>query len=463
MTPMLDTTTAALHKRLADEQRTGRTPSLVAALVRDGELVWWGGRGTLDGTPDGPRPGAETQYRIGSITKTFIAVLVMRLRDEGKLALDEPLERHLPGTPFGDRTIAALLAQSAGLTAEPPGPWWERTEGRPWPQLAAELDEESIRFRAYRRFHYSNLGYGVLGELVARLRGRSWLDAVRAEILEPLEMRRTTAAPEGDHAPGFAVHPWADVLLDEPSEDAKSMAPAGQLWSTVADLARWTRFCGGEAGEVLHPDTLEEMAAPQLVTDGGEWLAGYGLGMQLFRRQGRKFTGHTGSMPGFLTTALADYGEHVGALAMTNVTRGPQIDTLVTDLVDILERHEPRLGAEWHAMPGVDGELLELTGSWYWGPMPYALRLLPDGWLDLSPLGQSGRASRFRPNADGTWSGLDGYFTEETLRVVRNADGSPNHLFLNTFILTRTPYDADAPVPGGVDGKGWHGVTPHNR
>lgn len=453
---MLEATTAALNKRLADEQRTGRAPSLVAALVRDGELAWWSARGTLDGTPNGPRPSADTQYRIGSITKTFVATVIMRLRDEGKLDLADPLDEYLPGTPFGDRTIGAILAQAAGLTAEAPGQWWERTEGRPWTEFVDELDDETVRFPAYRRFHYSNLGYGVLGEVIARLRGKSWFDAVREEILAPLGLRRTTAAPDGEYASGYAVHPWADVLLREPAEDAKAMAPAGQLWSTVDDLARWTRFFAGDTGSVLHPDTLAEMAAPRLVTDGDSWVSGYGLGLQLFRRQGRRFTGHTGSMPGFLATALAAYGENVGALAMTNVTRGPAIDAIVTDLVDILERHEPRLGAEWHAMPEVDPQLLALTGQWYWGPMAYTLRLLPDGWLDLSPTADNGRASRFRPNPDGTWTGLDGYFTDEILRVGHGPDGTANHLWLNTFIFTRTPYDPAAPIPGGVDERGWH-------
>ena len=96
--------------------------------------------------------------------------------------------------------------------------------------------------------------------------------------------------------------------------------------------------------------------------------------------------------------------------------------------------------------------LLELTGQWYWGPTPYVLRLLPDGWLDLTPWQGKGRASRFRPNGDGTWTGLDGYYAGEKLEVGRAADGTPTHLNLNTFIFTRTPYAENAPVPGGVEG-----------
>jgi CubicO group peptidase (beta-lactamase class C family) len=450
---VLESTQDALLHRLATEQRDGRAPSIVAGVVRDGELVWWGARGRVGEN----RPDDDTQYRLGSITKTFVAVLVMRLRDEGRLDLADPLDKHLPGTPFGDRTIGALLAQASGITAEPPGPWWERTEGRPWPELATDLGPESVRFEAHRRYHYSNLGFGALGELVARQRGVPWTDALSTEILGPLGLRRTTTEPTGRHATGYAVHPWADVLLPEPAHDAHSMAPAGQLWSTVRDLARWTAFVDGDTAEVLHPDTLAEMREPRTVADGDSWESGYGLGLQLFRRDKRRFAGHTGSMPGFVATALTDPGSHTGALVMANATSGPQVYGAVSDLVRIVNDREPRLPEEWQPLERVDPALLELAGPWYWGPTGFALRLLPDGWLDLKPLRGSGRASRFRSNPDGTWTGLDGYYTGEVLAVVRRPDGTAGHLELNTFILSREPYDASAPIPGGVDPEGWRG------
>jgi hypothetical protein len=102
----------------------------------------------------------------------------------------------------------------------------------------------------------------------------------------------------------------------------------------------------------------------------------------------------------------------------------------------------------------VDPELLELTGPWYWGPNPYILRLLPGRWLSLTPMGAGGRGGRFRPEPDGTWTGLDGYGAGETLRVVRRPDGSVGHLNLHTFVFTRSPYDPDAEIPGGLDPRG---------
>ncbi|GAB3718060.1 serine hydrolase domain-containing protein [Amycolatopsis oliviviridis] len=447
---MLATTEMALLRRLAHEQSSCRAPSIVAAVVRDGELVWSGGRGRVDGAT----PGADTQYRLGSITKTLVATAVMRLRDEGKLDLNDPLEQHLPGTAFGSATIAQLLSHTSGLTAESPGSWWERTVGADWDALVESLKDGATRLRPGSKFHYSNVGYGVLGELVARHRGQSWLDVVRAEILGPLGMTRTSPHPEGAHANGFAVHPFADLLMPEPSPDAGAMAPAGQLWSTITDLARWTAFLGGHTGGVLSEQTVAEMREMVTVDDGDAWTTGFGLGVMLVRTEGRRLAGHTGSMPGFLACSLVDANAGIGALVLTNSTAGVGITQLCLDLMNLTEQHEPSMPEEW--VPStVDPKLLELTGLWHWGPTPYHLRLLPDGLFSLAPSDGPGRASRFAPVGEDTWVGLDAYYAGETLRVGRDSAGRPNHLDLATFIFSRTPFDPAAPIPGGVDPDGW--------
>ncbi|GAA5151712.1 serine hydrolase domain-containing protein [Amycolatopsis dongchuanensis] len=447
---MLPSTEAALLRRIATEQAAARVPSLVAAVVRDGELLWSGARGFVDGAA----PDDDTQYRLGSITKTFVAVLVMRLRDEGRLDLNDPLDKHVPGTGFGSTTVGQLLSHTGGLTSESPGSWWERSPGGDWAALQASLARDALKNRPGSRFHYSNVGYGVLGELVARHRGKSWLDAVREEILAPLGLSRTTPHPEARHATGYAVHPFADLVLPEPSPDAGAMAPAGQLWSTVRDLARWTSFIGGDTADVLNPDTMAEMRAVAAVEDGDSWTSGYGLGLQLVRHHGRRLAGHTGSMPGFLACSLVDEKTGTGALMLANTTSGPALLATTIDLLATADEQEPKLPAEWQPSE-VDRSLLDLTGLWHWGPTPFHLRLLPGGLFDLSPARGGGRASRFRPLGPDEWLGLDGYYAGETLRVGRAADGTPSYLDLATFIFTRTPYDPAAPVPGGVDAEGW--------
>lgn len=136
---LLPGTQRALLHRIATAQAEGRAPSLVAAVQRQGRGVWSGSRSCVDDHA----PDADTQFRIGSLTKTFTAVLVLRLRDEGLLDLDDPLEKHLPGTGVGGVTVLQLLGHSAGLGAESPAPWWERTPGTLRPELADVLGEQT--------------------------------------------------------------------------------------------------------------------------------------------------------------------------------------------------------------------------------------------------------------------------------------------------------------------------------
>lgn len=126
------------------------------------------------------------------------------------------------------------------------------------------------------------------------------------------------------------------------------------------------------------------------------------------------------------------------------------------DLLRIVAEREPRIPAPWRPFTDADPELLALTGPWYWGTTALALHLRADRALELTLLGDRARASRFQPESDGSWTGLDGYYAGEPLRVVFADDGSASHLDLGSFVLTRTPYDPAAPVPGGVDPQGWH-------
>jgi len=449
---MFPSTESALLRRVAAEQAENRAPSLIAAVVRNGEALWTGARGYVDGT----EPTANTQYRIGSITKTFVAVQVMRLRDEGLVDLNDQVDKHVPGTRLGDRTIAQLLSHTGGVTSESPGQWWERSLGGDWTALAESLGQDALKHRAGGRFHYSNVGFAVLGELVSRLRATSWLDALRDEVLRPLGMTDTTDHPRAPHALGWAVHPHADVLLPEPAPDTGAMAPAGQLWSTVTDLTRWANFISGDTGDVLRQDTMAEMWAPATIDDASTWQYGYGFGLQVIRDAGHRFVGHGGSMPGFLAMLVIDIGTRTGSVTLTNSTTGVGVGALGIELIKTVDQQEPELPAPWQPMTDADPALLALTGLWHWGPSPYVLRLLPERWLSLTPASGGGRASRFRPAGERTWIGLDGYYAGETLSV-RPGGGADDDTYLDiaTFVFTRRPYDPAAPIPGGVDPGGW--------
>ncbi|MFJ6844017.1 serine hydrolase domain-containing protein [Streptomyces griseoluteus] len=453
---LLPATRRALTHRIAVAQAEGRAPSLVAAVVRGGRAVWHGARTSVDGHG----PDEDVQYRIGSITKTFTAVLVLRLRDEGLLDLDDPLDKHLPGTGAGEATIAQLLAHTAGLAAESPAPWWERTPGSTRPELSDVLGEKPQLHPAGRRHHYSNPGYTLLGALVEELRGAPWEQVLRDEVLQPLGLRRTTGRPEAPHAGGWAVHPWADALLPEPLEDLGLMAPAGQLWSTTGDLARFAAFLVQGDDRVLSTESVREMRTPAAPAEPADVVGGvtYGLGLQIQHRDGRLLAGHSGSLPGFLATLTFSVADDVAAVVLANCTSGPAVGVVAADLVRIVAEAEPRIPEPWRPLGEVDPSELELAGPWYWGTYPYVLRVLADG-ITLGPLAGGGRRTRFRPNGDGTWTGLEGYYAGELLKALRRQDGTVSHLDLGSFVFTRQPYEEGAPVPGGVDPQGWRGIV----
>ncbi|MHC3470310.1 serine hydrolase domain-containing protein [Streptomyces sp. 7R007] len=453
---LLPATRRALLHRIAVAQSEGRAPSLVATVVRGGRAVWHGARTSVDGHG----PDENVQYRIGSITKTFTAVLVLRLRDEGLLDLGDPLEKHLPGTGAGEATIADLLAHTGGLAAESPAPWWERTPGSLRPELADVLGAQPLLHPVGRRFHYSNPGYTVLGALVEKLRGAPWEEVLRREVLEPLGLHRTSAHPRAPHAGGWAVHPWADALLPEPAENLGRMAPAGQLWSTTGDLARFAVFLAQGDERVLNAWSVREMRTPAAPAEAVDVLDGatYGLGLQIQRQDGRLLVGHSGSLPGFLANLTISVEDDVAAVVLANCTSGPLLSVVGADLVRIVAEAEPRIPEPWRPLPQVDAGTLELAGPWYWGTHAFALRLTADGGVCLETLSGSGRGSRFRANGDGTWTGLEGYYAGELLKPVRRPDGTVDHLDLGSFVFTRQPYDEGASVPGGVDPDGWRGI-----
>jgi CubicO group peptidase (beta-lactamase class C family) len=452
-----------LDVRLAREQSEQRIPSVVGGVTRDGELIWTGGRGRVDGEP----PDADTQYRAGSITKTFVAVAVLRLRDAGRLSLSDPLGEHLDddasiAQAVRSMTVGQLLSHSSGLRAETAGPWWERTPGVPLAELAASsLGPDAARFRPGRRHHYSNVGYGLLAALVTAKCGRPWHDVIASDLLKPLGMNRTTTRPQPPHAIGYAVHPYADLLLAEPEHDAGAMAGAGQLWTTVGDLALFARFLAGDAGPdgPVARQTLEEMREPIVVLDAPRqpWTAGYGLGLQLWNAGGTHYYGHTGSMPGFVAVLQITHapGSDTAIVACNSTTGFSR--SLASDLLEILADNEPYCPAQWAPAP-VDTDALRLLGNWYWGPVPYTLRLSGDV-LELRREDGDGRVLRFRRDAGGGWRGIDGYQAGEPLTPVVGPQGAVTALDIGSFIFSRTPYDPAAPIPGGVDPGGWR-ATP---
>jgi CubicO group peptidase (beta-lactamase class C family) len=427
-----------LDRKLADAQRSWKAPSVVGAVVRDGAVVWSGAVGAA--AVGGQEAGVDVSYRIGSITKTFTAVLVMQLRDAGLLDLDDPLGKHLPGTRHGDVTLRRLLAHVSGLQREPHGDLWVTLEVPTREQLLAGFEQAEAVLPQRAAHHYSNLAYAILGEVVARVTGGSWEQALQERLLDPLGLSRTGVAPGEPRAQGYLTEPWADAVRPEPDMQTGAAGPAMQLWSTAGDLARWAAFLADPAPEVLSAETLDEMRQPVVVWDPHAFTLAWGGGLMLWRKGERVLHGHGGAMPGFLAGCYAyrDETERAGAVVLTNTGRAADPEGLAADLLGAALDADPRAKPAWVAGE-VPTALRELLGPWWSEGSEFLVEWREGALTMIARGGNEKRRTRLEPTGDDAWRAVAGREQGERLRVVRAADGRVDRLLFAGYAYTRDP------------------------
>lgn len=421
------------RQRLLDvAQADGRLTSVVGAVFDRYGAVWAGGAGTA--------PGLDGQYRIGSITKTMTAVLVMQARDEGKLDLTDTLSDHLGSVGYAEVTLRDALAHTSGMQSEPRGQWWERTRGSDFDTVAAANDGSGRVTGPGEWFHYSNLGFALLGEVVARRLGAPWRRLVAERLLTPLGMRATSYLPRPGAQPGWSVDHFTGIRVHEPLADTGAMAPAGQLWSTLGDLLTWGQLLGGSHPDVLSRETLAEM--------GRAVDPGYGLGLMLGAHPGGRLVGHDGSMPGFLASLQVDPDSGIGAVVLANATTGISPQELAIALIEGEADASEERPAPWRPTHALPDDVVGVPGVWFWGNTAYDVRWHNEG-LELRLMTRGGLLKERFELTGGALVGVTGYHRGERLEVVRRDDGSIRNLECATFVYTRVPYDADVPVAGG--------------
>ncbi len=436
---LADATRRQLTRTATQAQRDSRAPGLAAGVAHRGTLLWDAGIGVADLSDPAVELGVDTQFPIASNTKTFTAALVMQLRDEGRLALEDDIADHLPGSAHQGVTIRQLLAHASGLQREPVGDVWESL-APPAPDALIENFNSAERIGSpHDRWHYSNLGFMILGELIARLDGRSWEQSLKARLLDPLELRRTTQTLQAPHSGQYYVPPFTDVPIEEPIAIVGTMAPAGGLMSTLADLVRWHAFLLDPDPAILRPDTAEEMRQPQMALEAAPG-DGYGLGLYLLRRDDRVWFGHTGGAPGAITGAFSHADSGTTAIVLTNnsVTRDPA-GTALTLGTYVLE-HDPEPLTAW--VPGTElpEALVPLTGMWFSEGSPFIFSIR-EGRLEARGASDCDTTppSVFAREADDAYRTVSGRERGERLEVRRRSDGSVRQLNWATYRFTREP------------------------
>jgi CubicO group peptidase (beta-lactamase class C family) len=440
MADLHETTARALHRIALEKQVTGRVPGLYAGVVRGGGLLWHEGIGAADVSVASVPPTADDQFMVASNTKTFTAVLVMQLRDEGKLDLDDTLDRHVPEVTHPGVTIRQALAHSSGMQREPVGDVWETLQNPDREQLVAGFNEAQRVHRPHHLWHYSNLVFSMLGEVVARIDGREWFDSLKARILDPLEMTRTTLGPMGSTVTGYYVPPYTDVPVPEPHFDVKALAPCGGLASTATDMARWSAFVADPVSEVLAKDTLEEMCEPQIMIDRQRWTGAFGLGFMLVRSGNRTFVGHTGGWPGFITGMFTHRESGTGGLALMNSTSAPDPAAFAIALADHVIENDPVEQEVWRPGTEVPEELAGVVGLWYSEGAPFVFSV-KQGRLEAraQALPEHKPSSVFERVSDDVYRTVSGREAGELLRITRDADGRVSKMNWATYLVTREP------------------------
>ena len=320
-------------------------PGAAWAIVLDGRVAHMGVTGLRDVATKAPVDSSSV-FRIASMTKSFTAMAIMRLRDEGRLSLDEPAERYVPelkglAYPTSDSpkiTIRHLLSHATGFPED--NPWGDQQLARTDAELTAML-KRGIPFSNAPgvAYEYSNYGFAILGRIVTRASGRPYNDYLSARILKPLGMHSTTLSPASVPAGRLAHgYRWEDERWkEEPQLPDGSFGAMGGMLTSLSDLGRyvsaflgaWPARDGPETGPVRRA-SLREMQqvwrpdAPSVVRDSaGVRLnaGGYGFGLRVGAdcRFGH-IVGHSGGLPGFGSRMqwLPEYG--IGIIAFGNRT-----------------------------------------------------------------------------------------------------------------------------------------------
>ncbi|TWE09974.1 serine hydrolase domain-containing protein [Rudaeicoccus suwonensis] len=444
---LLPQTTRHLSRLTRLAQNESKVPGLVAGVARHGTVLWSEGVGRADLTDDSVPLGADTQWPVASNTKTFVASMIMQLRDEGRLRLDDTVDTHIPESTHGNVTVRQLLSHTTGMQREPIGDVWDVLK---FPDRAALItgwnDAERI-MRPHYRWHYSNLCYAMLGEIIARLDGREWTQSLQHRLLDPLELRRTTIGLVEPHSRQYYVSPVTDVPVDEPALTFDAMSAAGAICSTLSDMVRWHGFLLDPDSSVLSPDTVEEMRQPLVTVDAG-WNESWGLGLELVRSGGRVWFGHTGGLPGAITGFFSEAESGTtAAVLMNNSSAKDPAGTAIKLGTHVIE-HDPEEVDAWTPGTVAPAELLPLLGQWYSEGVAFTFAIA-DGRLtariDRAPA--STPPSVFERIEDDCYRTISGGERGERLVIRRREDGSVRQLNWATYRFTRQPLGFAEPTP----------------
>ena len=434
------------------EVASKRLPALSIALIDDQRVVWAEGFGwerPEDSIPATP----HTVYRVGSVSKLFTDLAIMRQVEAGRMDLDAPITDAVPefaptnpyGTPL---TLRQLTSHRSGLVREPPvGHYFDDT-GPTLAATVASLNTTALVFPPEARTKYSNAGIAVVGHALERVTSDAFADHLDREILEPLGMGSTSFLPTAPIRARLAdAVMWTLDGRDFAAPTFQlGMSSAGSMYSTVLDLGRFLSalFAGG--GGVVAPATLDSMWTPQYADSGA--TRGYGIGFAIGELDGHRSVGHGGAIYGFSTELLALPDASLGVVVATsrdiaNTVAGRIAETTLRTA--LAQREGRPLPTPDRTTPVDPAQAERMEGRYYATDGSHTFDLLElSGRLFLDPAG-GGFRQEFRTRGDAL-------VTDSPLAWGSPLQETPDGARRGEHTWVRAPVPLPPPRPARWDG-----------
>jgi len=319
-------------------------PSATVAVVKNGTVAYANAYGSakLD-----PRVGAtpEQRYAVGSISKQFTAVAALILQQEGKLKLDDPISKYVPGLTRGnDVTVRMLLSHTSGYQD-----FWPQDYVMPGmlkattPQAIADAwAKKPLDFEPGSRWQYSNTNYTLAGMAVEKAAGIPIFQFVRTRILDPVGLSTAKdfdANPRAADVTGY-IRFGLGPLRPAPDAGPGWMWGAGELAMTASDLAKWD-ICVIRRCNVLTPASWREFEREIVLNNGAG--TGYSLGLDVGMQGGRFMLEHSGEVSGFVAENMVFPEDSAAVVVLTNQDASPAASAIANEIVQLLFTTEDKL------------------------------------------------------------------------------------------------------------------------
>jgi CubicO group peptidase (beta-lactamase class C family) len=351
-----DRITAALEPDIKAVMETAKIPSCTVALIDGDQIVWQKAYGYTNLWSKSPAQ-LDSVYLIGSTFKAMSAMALLKLMEQGKFKLDDPVNQYLGDIkikgedPKNPVTFRQVLAHVSGMPGDfGPFPLW----GDEAPPKLEDYMRSSLRVERppLEKEVYSNMGYSMIGYLVEKLSGKPFKTYIREEIFTPLEMKDTDFNPRPDMDERMAFPYVPDEKTGELKPFAKLRAtvwPAGLVYGTIADQANWliANLNGGtfKGKRFVTEATHAEMLKPQFEKFKGPvekiWggpEANFGLTWWVEDRGGEKYFAHSGSVPGYTAFLLGNRTRRLGFAILTNGNRShPHLFKIADKAIEVLK------------------------------------------------------------------------------------------------------------------------------